>query len=204
MGTEMPEQEFFPQRPELHPTIYAYEDLNPEYAGLLKSRLHRSGRDAAGGAAIYPTKRPDGKLPYRIMLRQSAMYEDGTSFTDHDVHRLLKTKRLIHEGGEWFRCTVDDVQAAIIAVRKHEFNNENRTLDFVMRPEQVEAVAKTAEYFTDAMPKSPDQAPTFPLERQDAVRQDLCRLSVGEEDGLAQGAGADLQAGGAEAPGKRT
>ena len=29
-------QEFFPQRPAAHPMIYAYEDTNPQYRGLLK------------------------------------------------------------------------------------------------------------------------------------------------------------------------
>ena len=29
-------KEFFPSRPELCPMIYAYEDLNPDYEGLLK------------------------------------------------------------------------------------------------------------------------------------------------------------------------
>ena len=28
---------FFPPRPESRPTIYAYEDTNPQYAGLLKA-----------------------------------------------------------------------------------------------------------------------------------------------------------------------
>ena len=28
--------EFFPQRPAANPTIYAYEDTNPQYKGLLK------------------------------------------------------------------------------------------------------------------------------------------------------------------------
>lgn len=27
---------FFPPRPESRPTVYAYEDTNPQYAGLLK------------------------------------------------------------------------------------------------------------------------------------------------------------------------
>jgi hypothetical protein len=48
-----------------------------------------------------------------------------------------------------------------------------------------------------------EQAAAFPLERQDAVRQDLCRLSVGKKNGLAQGAGAHLQAGGSERMGRR-
>ena len=29
-------KEFFPPRPESKPTIYAYEDTHPQYAGLLK------------------------------------------------------------------------------------------------------------------------------------------------------------------------
>ena len=29
-------QVFFPQRPTTHPMIYAYEDTNPQYRGLLK------------------------------------------------------------------------------------------------------------------------------------------------------------------------
>ncbi len=29
-------REFFPPRPASRPTIYAYEDTNPQYAGLLK------------------------------------------------------------------------------------------------------------------------------------------------------------------------
>ena len=28
--------DFFPQRPNAHPMIYAYEDTNPQYQGLLK------------------------------------------------------------------------------------------------------------------------------------------------------------------------
>ena len=32
----MAEIDFFPQRPDSHPMIYAYEDTNPQYKGLLK------------------------------------------------------------------------------------------------------------------------------------------------------------------------
>ncbi len=68
-------------------------------------------------AQQYPTKRPDGSVPYRIVYRESAMYPDGSSFTDHDVHRILKRKQITGMGGEWFRCTVNDVRAAVLAVK---------------------------------------------------------------------------------------
>jgi len=32
----MSSNEFFPQRPESHPMIYAYSDSNPQYKGLWK------------------------------------------------------------------------------------------------------------------------------------------------------------------------
>lgn len=137
--------EFFPPRPASRPTIYAYEDTNPQYAGLLKigyTTVNAQGRVAQQ----YPTKKP-GRPPYRIVLEESAMRNDGTVFADHDVHRMLRVNGIKNPDGEWFRCTVEQVKAAIIAVRTGQLNEENRSLDFQMRPEQVEAIEKTADYF---------------------------------------------------------
>jgi hypothetical protein len=137
--------DFFPPRPESRPAIYAYEDTNPQYAGLLKvgyTTLDVQIRVAQQ----YPTLRP-GKLPYRIVLEEPSMRNDGTVFTDRDVHRMLRLNGVKNPDGEWFRCTVDRVKAAIIAVRDGQLNEENRSLDFAMRPEQKAAVEKTAAYF---------------------------------------------------------
>ena len=72
------------------------------------------------------------------------MYPDGSSFTDHEVHRALLRRGIRREGREWFRCTPADVKAAVLAVRTRTKNPENRTRNFPMRPEQREAVEKTA------------------------------------------------------------
>jgi len=137
--------EFFPQRPESRPTIYAYEDTNPQYAGLLK--VGYTTVDAQSRVAQqYPTLRP-GNPPYRIVLEESAMRNDGTVFTDHDVHRMLRVNGVKNPEGEWFRGTVDQVRAAVISVRTGQLNEENRSQDFRMRPEQEAAVVKTAAYF---------------------------------------------------------
>ena len=138
-------KDFFPPRPASCPTIYAYEDTNPQYAGLLK--VGYTTVDAQSRVAQqYPTLRP-GKLPYRIVLEEPAMRNDGTVFTDRDVHRMLRLNGVKNPDGEWFRCTVDKVKAATIAVRDGQLNEENRSLDFAMRPEQKAAVEKTAAYF---------------------------------------------------------
>ena len=138
-------KEFFPPRPESKPTIYAYEDTNPQYAGLLK--VGYTTVDVQSRVAQqYPTLKP-GKPPYRIVLEESAMRNDGTVFTDRDVHRYLRIVGIKNPASEWFRCSIAQVKSAIIAVRTGQLNEENRSLDFKMRPEQEAAVEKTAAYF---------------------------------------------------------
>ena len=152
--------DFFPQRPDAHPMIYAYEDTNPQYRGLLKVGYTSVDIDRRV-AQQYPTKRPDGSVPYRIVLRESAMYPDGSSFTDHDVHRMLRQKQIDGMGGEWFKCSVDDVRAAIVAVRNRTENAENRTQTFAMRPEQEEAVNRTMAYYRSAYEEGSTRTPKF-------------------------------------------
>ena len=136
---------FFPPRPDIKPVIYAYEDTHPQYEGLLK--VGRTGGDVrARVAQQYPVKRP-GKLPYRIVLEESAMRSDGSSFTDHDVHRILRKKGVENPKGEWFRCSVKEVRAAVVAARMRATMDRPRDQAFGMRPEQAEAVYRTASYF---------------------------------------------------------
>lgn len=152
-------KEFFPQRPDSKPTIYAYEDTHPQYKDLLK--IGYTDRDAQMRVAQqYPTLRP-GKLPYKIFLEESAMRNDGSAFIDHDVHRYLRQKGTKNPVGEWFECTIDDVKSAIIAIKTGEMNEENRSLDFKMRPEQMEAVERTFAYFKGFKKENPDKTPHF-------------------------------------------
>lgn len=137
--------DLFPPRPSLTPAIYAYADTHPQYAGLLKVGYTTIGVPARV-AQQYPTVKP-GPPPYRIVLEEPAMRNDGTVFTDHEVHRMLRVKGVDNPDGEWFRCSVEQVRSAIVAVRTGQFNEENRDLDFPMRPEQRAAVEKTAAYF---------------------------------------------------------
>jgi hypothetical protein len=101
----------FPPQPAINPTIYAYEDTHPQYAGLLKVGYTGIGAQKRVEQQ-YPTAKP-GKLPYRIVLEESAMRNDGSHFGDHDVHHLLRKKGVLNPEGEWFRCTAEDVRASI-------------------------------------------------------------------------------------------
>ena len=152
-------KEFFPPRPESRPTIYAYEDTNPQYADLLK--VGYTTVDAQSRVAQqYPTLRP-GKPPYRIVLEESAMRGDGSGFTDHDVHRYLRMIGIKNSKGEWFRCTVEKVKTAVITVRTGQLNEEHRSLDFKMRPEQEAAVEKTILYFKSFRKENKSKPPHF-------------------------------------------
>jgi hypothetical protein len=151
--------EFFPPRPEVKPMIYAYEDTHPQYKGLLKVG-YTTVDVQARVAQQYPTLKP-GRPPYRIVLEEAAMRSDGTVFTDHDVHRMLKNNGVKKLEGEWFRCSVDQVKVAVIAVRSGQMNEENRSLDFKMRPEQEAAIEKTAAYFKSFRKENHDKPPHF-------------------------------------------
>lgn len=152
----------FTPRPEITPTIYAYELIGVEsHKGFLK--IGYTDRTAEERVA---EQLHTSAVPYRIVLEASAMRTDGTSFTDHDIHRYMRCRgfRQLNAGedkNEWYKCTVDDVKAAIVAVRNRIENDENRTLSFPMRPEQAYAVKNTMEYFEKAAKSDPTRAPKF-------------------------------------------
>jgi len=150
---------FFPPKPEVDPKIYAYRDSNPEYDGLLKVGFTTQEVDRRV-AQQYPTVRPGG-APYQILMEERAVWNDGGSFTDHDVHRYLRKRGFANPAGEWFECTVEDVKAAVIAVREGIDNEDSRTLDFAMRPEQQAAVDKAATYFNSFKKENPEKTPHF-------------------------------------------
>lgn len=82
----------------------------------------------------------------KVLLDAEAKTTDGKFFRDHDVHRAL-VARAVRKDHEWFEATLDEVRAAIIAVRNGTSFRSIRTADFGMRPEQEEAVARTAGYY---------------------------------------------------------
>jgi hypothetical protein len=150
---------FFPPRSAAKPTIYAYEDTNPQYKGLLKIGFTVNNVEVRVGQQ-YPTVRP-GPLPYKIVYEESAMRSDGSNFRDHDIHRYLRKKGIRNAKGEWFKCSVKDVKAAVLAIKTGVMNEDNRTLDFKMRPEQAAAVEKTAAYFKSQKKEGSNKMPHF-------------------------------------------
>lgn len=154
--------EFFPQRPEADPKIYAYEHIGVEsQKGYIK--IGYTVRDVED--RVYEIEHTGG-VPYRILAYWNAMKNDGSVFTDHDVHAVLKKKgyRQLNEGedrNEWFKCSLNDVKAAVTAVQTGTENVENRTQTFAMRPEQEQAVEMTMKYFKSAYEENSGRTPKF-------------------------------------------
>jgi hypothetical protein len=154
--------DFFPQRPDSNPKIYAYEHIGVEsQKGYIK--VGYTVRDVE--ERVYEIEHTSG-VPYRILAYWNAMKNDGTVFTDHDVHAVLKRKgyRQLNEGedrNEWFQCTLNDVKAAVTAVQTGTENVENRTQTFAMRPEQKQAVDMTMKYFRSAYEENSGRTPKF-------------------------------------------
>lgn len=100
--------------------------------------------------------------PYEILLDEVAIRNDGTYFTDFDVHKVLE-----HAGyyrfpnSEWFECTLDEVKEAIFAVKNHKTDITKRIANFKMRPEQERAVKITSEYFRKYPYKKEGKTPHF-------------------------------------------
>ena len=152
----------FQPRPAVTPTIYAYSlpDVSTHKGYLkvgytersveerVKEQLHTSG------------------VRYQIVLKVSAMRPDGSCFTDHEIHAVLRSRGFLQlnagsDRNEWFRCTPRDVQAAVIAVRDGIENAESRSQCFRMRPEQVRAVQRTMDYYAYARKADPSRPPKF-------------------------------------------
>jgi hypothetical protein len=153
----MSKKEFFPPRPTTNPTIYAYELVGVStHKGLMK--IGFTSRDAF--SRVSEQLRTSG-LKYTIVFEESAMKSDGSSFTDHDIHRLLRKQGFANPEGEWFKCTLKDLQKAILEVKTGERTEANRTLTFGMRPEQHAAVHKTIEYFNSFKLENTDRTPNF-------------------------------------------
>ena len=158
----MADYEYFKQRPQVNPTIYAYCLEGVEsHNGYIKVGYTDRDADTRIREQLHTSA-----VPYKILLTESAMCPDGSCFTDHDVHNILKRNgfRQLNQGedrNEWFFCSVNDVRAAINELKNGEIFNAVRTENFEMRPEQTRAVMRTVEYYKSAIKDDPTRAPKF-------------------------------------------
>lgn len=138
------------------PRIYAYTE--PQFkntpwknrrrgSGLIKVGFTTKSAAHERVSEQFGTNKPIDN-PYEILLDEVAIRNDGTYFTDFDVHKVLERAGYYRfPNSEWFECTLDEVKEAIFAVKNHKTDITKRIATFKMRPEQERAVKITSEYF---------------------------------------------------------
>ncbi len=155
--------DFFQARPDVKPMIYAFELIGvPDHKGYLKVGYTDKQTPEDRVRQIMHTS----AVPYRIVFKESAMKKDGQAFMDHDVHEVLRRNgfRQYAQGedrNEWFKCSFNDVAAAVRELKTGIRHTAERNQSFGMRPEQVRAVQQTMEYFKSAKKEDPDRTPKF-------------------------------------------
>jgi hypothetical protein len=153
----MSKKEFFPPRPSVNPTIYAYELPNDSKRkgqikiGFTDRDAHTRIKEQIGAT----------RATFKIVFEESAMRADGSGFTDKYVHALLRKYKVKNPEGEWFVCTLNQLRKVIHEIKTGERTEDNRVLSFGMRPEQHEAVTKTIAYFKSFKKENPNKTPHF-------------------------------------------
>lgn len=134
----------------IKPIIYAYRDKkHPEYGYKIGETQRASEVRIKEQQGVKKPGADKNKIEAEYIV--SAMRPDGSIFRDHDVHHMLEDSfHCVCTGGEWYKCTLKQLNDAVIAVRDRKTTATVRTETFKMRPEQNAAVAKTIDYFNEA------------------------------------------------------
>ncbi len=138
-----------------HPKIYVYTTDAYRAApwtgsrkgtGLVKVGYTDRDVDKRIKEQLHGVKMPTN-TPHKLLLAESALTNDGSTFLDHAVHQKLVRAGITRREGEWFECTADEVMAAIASIKTGTSLSSLRPrLKFAMRPEQRDAVDATAAY----------------------------------------------------------
>ena len=150
-------------RPAVVPTIYGYTlPTVADHNGYIKIGY----TDREDTEARIKEQLHTAAIEFKVLFKESAMRNDGTCFTDKDVHRLLKHKgfRQFNEGkdhNEWFCCSENEALETIEEVRTGIRFEGQRTWNFSMRKEQQTAVQMAKDYFEQSEKEDPDRPSKF-------------------------------------------
>lgn len=125
------------------PKIYAYSDSR--FPNCLKIGHTAQETVSQRMKQHYPTVTPSQS--WQVEFETSAIKNDGSYFKDFAVHKMLEQMGIKRIAGEWFECDLDTVKNAILNIKQAKTFERQKTKDFSMRPEQLDAVNKTAHYF---------------------------------------------------------
>jgi len=146
-----------PEKPDIHPRIYAYSIEDEYHEGLLK--VGQTTRDVKKRVA--EQLKTAAIKNYTIRIDESAVREDGMIFSDHEVRRALVKKGFENPEGEWMCCAKEEVLTVINELRTGTMVSGSHHLTFPMRAEQQDAVKRTHNYFHSIWQENMDAVPRF-------------------------------------------
>ncbi|WP_295529313.1 DEAD/DEAH box helicase family protein [Novosphingobium sp. Chol11] len=149
-------EEILAPKPEANPRIYAYSIDSKTHEGLLK--VGQTTRDVKQRIA---EQVKTAAIPVRIELDESGARDDGGTITDHAVRAALVKKGFANPMLEWVQCTVADVRTVLTELRTGQQISGTRDQSFPPRPEQADAVDKTAAYFRSIWNEDASAVPRF-------------------------------------------
>jgi hypothetical protein len=147
----------FPEKPDTQPRIYAYSIEDEYHDGLLK--VGQTIRDVK--MRVNEQLKTAAIKNYTIQVNESAVRDDGSIFTDHEVRRALVKKEFENPEGEWMCCSKEDVLTAINELRTGQTVSGSHHLTFTMRSEQADAVNRTHNYFHSIWQENMNAVPRF-------------------------------------------
>lgn len=155
--------ELLPDKPEARLRIYAWSPNDPPagYAGLLKV----GQTTKADVNARIRESQGQMQQAYTLHVDEPAERGDGSIFRDSDVRQRLIDKGfenpMFGSAREWMRCAPDDVRTAITELRSGVKLSGTHHETFPMRPEQAEAVSRTAAYYDSLWTEDSQAVPRF-------------------------------------------
>lgn len=149
--------EILAPKPQVVPRIYAYTIADSSHEGMIK--VGQTTRNVKH--RVEEQVRTAAIKNWKIELDESAVRDDGSIFTDHEVRAVLIKKKFENPELEWMRCTVKDIKTAISELRTGQKFNGTHTDNFPMRTEQAEAVRVTQAYFRSRWAEDKNAVPRF-------------------------------------------
>jgi hypothetical protein len=150
-------EEILAPKPAARPRLYAYSIADEAHAGLLK--VGQTTRDVKRRVA--EQLKTAAIRNYTIALDESAVRDDGSLFSDHEVRAVLLQKGFENTELEWMRCSVADVKTVLTELCTGQRFSGSHHETFEMRREQLDAVDKTFDYYNSIWAESKKAVPRF-------------------------------------------
>ena len=185
-----PIEEILAPKPEARPRIYAYSIDDEAHKGLLK--VGQTTRDVKQRVA--EQLKTAAIKNYTIELDEPAERDDGTIFTDHEVRAAL-----VREGLREHRAGVDALHGQGREDRAHRAAHRaavhrHASRDVRDAPRAGRGREQDARLLPLDLEGGHARRPALPVEREDALRQDLHHLPARQEARRQARARGDLQA----------